>query len=376
MMENKICVYAICKNEMQFVDKWLASMSEADYIVVLDTGSDDGTYEYLQNDPRCYRVKQQVINPWRFDVARNESMKLVPDEANILVCTDLDELFVEGWAQSLRDQWIEGQHRRAYYKYAWNHATDGSPQLVFGYDKVHTRDYHWRFPVHEVLERNDGYIYPEDAEHGLQWRPNEILLHHYQDESKERSSYFPLLVLRLQENPNEPYSHYLLAREYGNMEMYVNAIEEFLKTINMPAEYRNSDVQMISYGYLGDCYAVLGEYTTAIEYYQKWINDDPTYLDPYCAIAEVYNNMKLYHKAQETILKGLETCTRHYSWLERPDTWREKPWDMLAIACYYTGEYDMGIQASQKAIGFCPDDVRILKNYIALLEKRYLNKED
>ena len=27
-------------------------MSEADYIVVLDTGSTDGTYEKLQQDPR------------------------------------------------------------------------------------------------------------------------------------------------------------------------------------------------------------------------------------------------------------------------------------------------------------------------------------
>ena len=40
---NKICVYAICKNEEKFVDKWLESMSEADYIVVLDTGSTDNT---------------------------------------------------------------------------------------------------------------------------------------------------------------------------------------------------------------------------------------------------------------------------------------------------------------------------------------------
>ena len=37
-----VCVYAICKNEAQFADRWMDSMSEADYIVVLDTGSEDG----------------------------------------------------------------------------------------------------------------------------------------------------------------------------------------------------------------------------------------------------------------------------------------------------------------------------------------------
>ena len=34
----KIVVYAICKNEEQFVDRWMDSMSEADEIVVLAAG--------------------------------------------------------------------------------------------------------------------------------------------------------------------------------------------------------------------------------------------------------------------------------------------------------------------------------------------------
>ena len=44
----KIVVYAICKNESQFVRRWVDSMSEADQIVVLDTGSDDDTLELLR----------------------------------------------------------------------------------------------------------------------------------------------------------------------------------------------------------------------------------------------------------------------------------------------------------------------------------------
>ena len=44
----KIVVYAIAKNESSFVDRWMDSMSEADQVVVLDTGSDDGTAERLR----------------------------------------------------------------------------------------------------------------------------------------------------------------------------------------------------------------------------------------------------------------------------------------------------------------------------------------
>ena len=37
MSQYKVWVYAICKNESQFVDRWMDSMSEADQVVVLDT---------------------------------------------------------------------------------------------------------------------------------------------------------------------------------------------------------------------------------------------------------------------------------------------------------------------------------------------------
>ena len=94
-------------------------------------------------------VKVKDIIPWRFDVARNESMKLIPEDANILVCTDLDEVLESGWAQVLRDRWIEGVHTRATYKYAWSHYPNGEPARVFQYNKVHSKEWIWNFPVHE-----------------------------------------------------------------------------------------------------------------------------------------------------------------------------------------------------------------------------------
>ena len=90
----KIVVYAICKNEAQFVDRWMNSMSEADQIVVLDTGSEDGTVDQLRK--RGAQVTVEAISPWRFDTARNRSLELTPKDADICVCTDLDELFLPG----------------------------------------------------------------------------------------------------------------------------------------------------------------------------------------------------------------------------------------------------------------------------------------
>ena len=95
MNKYKICVYAICKNEEKFVERWVNSVKEADEIYVLDTGSMDNTVEELKK--RGVIVSQKEINPWRFDVARNLSLDMVPNDADICVCIDLDEVLEVGW---------------------------------------------------------------------------------------------------------------------------------------------------------------------------------------------------------------------------------------------------------------------------------------
>ena len=57
MKKYKIVVYAISKNEEKFVDRWVASMNEADEIYVLDTGSTDNTVNKLKELGATVEVK-------------------------------------------------------------------------------------------------------------------------------------------------------------------------------------------------------------------------------------------------------------------------------------------------------------------------------
>ena len=66
----KIIIYAICKNEAQFAERFMASCAGADGVYVLDTGSTDGTPELLRALGAA--VYEQTITPWRFD-AMNRS---------------------------------------------------------------------------------------------------------------------------------------------------------------------------------------------------------------------------------------------------------------------------------------------------------------
>ena len=185
MKKYKIVVYAISKNEEKFVDRWVDSMQEADEIYVLDTGSTDKTVSKLKK--RKVNVKKKIIKPWRFDVARNESLKLVPSDADICVCTDLDEVLEKGWRKKLEEIW-QDNITRLRYNYNWKLDENNKPIVNFYTDKIHIRDkYKWTHPVHEVLTYTNG--------NEVFLTTDEITLNHYPDNTKSRSSYLPLLEL-------------------------------------------------------------------------------------------------------------------------------------------------------------------------------------
>lgn len=366
-MNKKICAYAICKNELKYVEQWLNNVSEADYVVVLDTGSTDGTFEALQADSRVTKVKQKVISPWRFDVARNESMKLVPKDADILICTDFDELLNPGWAQVIKDNWQEDTNR-IYYDYAWSHNAIGEPTDIFKYDKIHTKDFKWKFPVHEVLwPKNDDNFQIKAVDVG-----NKIFLQHYQDLEKERHYYFDLLNLAVKEHPNDSHERMLLAREYLLQGDYENAKKEYIATLNMP-DVDSPDKRLVlleSLGRCADIFKIKEEYDTAIWYCQEFIKEDYTYREPYLIMASIYNEMKMPTLAEACVEQALKYGTRKNTWVERVNTWIEEPDDILSLTYYLMGDYDKAIQHVSEVLKHKPDDIRVLKNYAVFLENK------
>lgn len=354
----KICVYAICKNESQFVERWLDSMQEADYIVVLDTGSTDDTFKKLKADKRVTLVKKKIIKPFRFDVARNESMKLVPDDADILVCTDLDEVFEPGWAQILRDNWEPGINR-AYYTFAWSHNETGEPQDVFKYGKIHDRHYHWVFPVHEVLFRID----PEFKETTINFG-TDIFLHHYPDRTKPRGFYMDLLKLACEENPENCHIRMLYAREF-----YINgdiqkSIDEFLEVLKMPEiDYpERKEVLLNSLLQVAMGYEELKNYDECLWYCQEFIKEDATYREPYLLMAEVYCNMNMPTLAEGCIEMAKKYSYQHYSWVERATTWTNMLEDVESCCQAKLGNYKEAYELAREALSHEPTSQRLLQN--------------
>lgn len=368
--QNKICVYAICKNELKFVDAWIESMSEADYVVVLDTGSTDGTFEKLQNDPRITAVVQKVIDPWRFDVARNQSMSLIPQDTTVCVCTDLDELFEPGWAQTLRDNWDCDKHTQCLYKYAWSHDEYGNPTRIFTYDKIHSlRGWHWKFPVHEELDCDDTV----DRLKVLDLFDN-LYLHHYQDINKSRTSYLSLVELRKQENPEDFVTRTHVVHEYFYNGLYRKCIDEVDSVIETFRSDISTDIITSLLLFKGDSYVQLQEDQSAINTYQEAIYVNNTYVEPYIALAQV---LVKYDKCNE-IIEILNDCRKnakqYFVWFR----WAfangdDTLYNILACAYACVGDYDNAFINISKAQHLSPDDETITSNYNFIVSHFYDN---
>ena len=356
----KIVVYAITKNESKFVKRWYESMKEADDIYVLDTGSTDDTVKKLKE--LGVNVKIENIVPWRFDVARNKSLEMVPNDVDLCVCTDLDEVFETGWRKILEDNF--GGYNRIRYNYIWSFDEYGKPAVNFYQEKIHTRvGYKWVNPVHEILECNlkDEKIATSD----------EITLKHYPDSTKSRSSYLPLLELAVEENPNNDRNMHYLGREYMFYGKYNEAIRTLQKHLNMPTATWK-DERCASMRFISRCYRYLENYDSAIEYGLLAIKEAPYLREPYYEVANAYYELKDFKRCQLYLELALQIKDNQKVYINDPNCYNGTIEDMLSICYYYLGEYDKSLEYVRKALELDPNNDRI-KNNLKLIMLKFNN---
>jgi len=355
----QVCVYAICKNEEQFVDRWMDSMSEADRVVVLDTGSTDATVEKLR--ARGAEVTVEAVSPWRFDTARNRSMELVPENADICVCTDLDEVLRPGWRELLEEAWVPGAGQ-ATYRYTWSFNPDGSEGVVFWYEKIHARrGYRWVHPVHEVLAwTGEGRPGPTVVADGVQ-------LDHHPDPSKSRGQYLPLLELSVAEDPEDDRNVHYLGREYLFRGRWDDCIRTLKGHLAMPrATWR--DERAASMRYIARAYQEKGETAEARNWYLRAAAEAPHLREPWIDLAMLLYELEEWEGVLYFTGQALTITHRPRTYICEAAPWGSMPHDLRAIAFYRTGRTQEALEAAKAALELEPENERLRGN-VALLER-------
>lgn len=330
-------------------------MKEADAIYVLDTGSTDNTVNILQE--LGVNVKTETINPWRFDIARNKSLDFVPEDADICICTDLDEVFEEGWREKLEKNW--NNNTRAEYTYNWALDKNNNPIVTFYISKIHSRkNYKWTHPVHEVL------TYTGKEKENIVTIDN-IVLNHYPDSTKSRSSYLPLLELSVKEDPEDDRNMHYLGREY----MYYNKNDEAIETLKKHLTLKTAtwkDERCASMRFIARCYSRKNDIENAVIWYDKAIKEAPHLRDPYVEKALLIYNQKKYNEVIYLCNKALDIKQKQKTYINEVFSYDHTIYDLLSLCYYYKNEKELALYYINKAIEKSPDIKRLQDNKLLI----------
>jgi GT2 family glycosyltransferase/glycosyltransferase involved in cell wall biosynthesis len=370
----KIVVYTIVKNELQFCERFAKSCEDADGVYVLDTGSTDGTPEKL----RSLGVNVEVVpfdgwktleeydklvvegkNPWRFDTSRNLSIDMCPEDADVLVCIDLDEILVPGWRKVIEDAWVPGTNHMSYF-FAWSMDGD-KPRNCFWYEKIHSRhDYVWASPVHEAIVPKHGVV---DHRVGVAT----CLVQHYPDGSKSRAQYLNLLELCVREAPGDPRVRFYLGREYTFCGRHQDAINSHKHLLSMPnshcaRERSNACLQIAS------CFGALKDDKQHFNWLLRAITEESGQREAWVELADYCrikgDNVLGCWAAKKALSIPVSACDNSY--LVDPDAWKHKPHDIAAITGWHAFNPNMREDAAQdawNALGYSPWNDHLANNY-------------
>ena len=357
MNKYKICVYAICKNEEKFIERWVNSMKEADKIYVLDTGSTDKSVELLKK--LGVEVKEEVITPWRFDVARNKSLEMLPQDTDICVCTDLDEVFNPGWREKLEEIWREDTSR-VKYTYNWSFDEYGKPATTFLLNQIHKREgYIWKHPVHEVL-------YTEEQE--KEEIQEKIILNHYPDKEKSRSNYLSLLEMSVKEDPSDDRNMHYLGREYMYYGRWNEGIDTLLKHLNLPSAIWDAE-RSASMRFIARCYMGLNRPKEAEMWYQNAIKEASYLREGYVELAQIYLNESRFSEAYELLESAFLIKEKPPIYINEAFAWNEYIYELMGLVCYNLNLYPKSLLYMNKALELAPNNERI-KNNCELISKK------
>ena len=369
MLDNvKICVYAICKNEEKFVERWLKSVDEADYIAVLDTGSTDNTKnifdEYSLNNPGKLIFKSfDYGDNFRFDSARNDSLKLVPFDTDVCVVLDLDQVPVKGWSKIVKNHYIDNELVTGYII---DHK-DGEENNRWRSKNVHPNSpyYIWTKLIHE------GINYIGNDENYKEYFDENFIINHYPDINKDRSLYTTLLRKAVEEDPTDSYFVNYLGVELSKNGSIDEAIEVYKKGIEF-CVFDNKFLLFQMYINLGSL-LIDKDPAAALNYFED--ADDMNIIKTrrlYVYIADAYKklgdtNMEIFY-----LIKALEEVKLYsHDWRDNFEYFNGVIEDRLALLYYYEKkDYILAMKYGAEALSYQPENER-MKNNLDYFYKAY-----
>lgn len=354
----KVCVYAICKNEQQFVDRFMESIGDYVDVYIGDTGSTDGTIETFQKYKNA-TVFQYEIKPWRFDKARQTCLEMIGPKYDLYFSLDIDEVVItKNWKKLVEKQYTEGVNQ-VYYTFEPYFDVDGKPTSTFLNNRFHSWDFHWTYPIHEVITPNEG----------LQVKAikvSDLVIHHFPDPTKtSTASYLPLLEMASEEMPDDARTAHYLGREYYYHGRFEDAIRLLEKHVTMPSSWWKSE-RSCSMRIIAECYVRMNKDDNAEFWYMKACIET-TEREAYIELAKFYYFRQRWRECLQAASKAFDIKVKNYDhYSGNHYSWNGGPEDLMAVSYYNLGMVADAHKFAQLAVQADPNFKRFQDNELAL----------
>lgn len=346
----KIAVYTIALNEEKHVARWYRSAKDADLLLIADTGSTDRTVEVAEE--LGITVHHLAVKPWRFDVARNASLALIPDDVDICIQLDVDEVLMGDWRAKVEAAFEQGIDWPL-YKHVNGWDREGKPVYFQWYFKIHPRHgFTWRYPIHEIIEPLPGTKSRRETIDLEVW--------HLQDQKKARS-YLSLLEMGATEAPTDWRMNHYLTREYWYAGNHQKVIESAYKTLKISGGW---DIERASTCiWASEAAWNLGNAEWSLEWARRACEESPRFYEAWHWRARTTHFMELWHESYISASK-IDTLPRMDTHLTKHIAWAYEGFDLAAFAAYRLGYHREAIYFGERAIAGNPDDQRLQTNLV------------
>lgn len=289
-------------------------------VYVLDTGSTDNTVELLKRHGAT--VVQKIINPWRFDTARQEALALVPEDVDLCISVDMDERLEQDWESKLEAEWTPdcnfGNYR---YIGEWQDKERTKPAVESARTRIHARKgFHWERPVHEIPMPDTGTV--------IRTCDTSILVRHYPD-GKQRN-YAPLLTTILESNPNDADARLQRGGEFAQKGEWDNALIDYNAWMRLTfgddcpmMRYRKA----ITHIAMATCYYHLGQHERSLREFFTAAAAEPLCREAWVHLANAHATMGQHAMALGCAQKALaihkppyHACIDSFCWGDFPVT--------------------------------------------------------
>lgn len=345
-MQSKICLNMIVKNETPVLERLFNSVKDIiDYYVIVDTGSTDGTPEFIRQWMNKHDIAGQVYShDWvNFSVNRNQALQYgyQCQQAHWLLLMDADEELICADQQFYKNlkkgtsYYLEKTHGNLKYN---------ALNLI----DISQTEWQWQGVVHEFLVSDslltqalsDPKIVSYIGE-GARSRHASAIHKFFNDAA--------LLEAELAHNPGDARSRFYLAQSYRDAGQLELAYQHYLIRAAMPqawieetffAQYQVGVLAIL----LNKPHGIILE--ALLKAYEiRPIRAEPLHeLAAYCRKKNLYAQAYLFAKIASQIpypTDSLFLIKEIYQW---------RIWDELAIAAYWLEKYEESKQACEKII--------------------------